>query len=130
MNRTLALLSFVLGGCTLFAIGAGVYVDREIREGIGVQDFESTIQDTWEATREQLDELGIKYDEKFQFDFEKGSRLSVTNGWVEVKPHPEDYRYTRVRPRFPDLGQDKSRDRAFELLDGIDARLGGAGSPQ
>ena len=39
MNRTLALLSFVLGGCTLFAIGAGVYVDREIREGIGVQDF-------------------------------------------------------------------------------------------
>lgn len=131
MSRILAVLSIFVTGCTLFAIGAGVYADREYKQGIGVQDFRASIQDTWQATRDQMDELGIKYNEKFQFDFEKGSHVPVSDGWVEVKPHEKDHRYTRVRARFSGLGsQDKSRARAFEILDGVDARLGGAGSPE
>ena len=131
MKRLSALLCLAFGSCTLFAIGAGVAVDRELKEGTGTQDFLATIQATWDAAREEMDELDIKYAEDFKFDFEKGSKINVTGGWIEIRPHKGDARYTRVRARFSDLGgMKKSRARANEVLDGIDARLGGAGSPQ
>ena len=128
--RWMAIPAALLSGCTLFAIGAGVLAEREYREGIGIQDFEATIQDTWQACQEEMDELGIKSAKDFQFNFKEGSQVTVSDGWVEIKPHPKDHRFTRVRARFAGLGsQDRSRTRAFELLDGIDARMGGAGSP-
>ena len=131
MFRAIAALPILFCSCTLFAIGAGVALEREYREGIGVQDFLATIQDTWSATQEQMDELGIEYSKEFKLDFVNGSQLTVTDGWVEITPHPKDHRYTRIRAKFAGTGsKDKSRTRAFELLDGVDSRLGGAGPPQ
>lgn len=128
-----ACLALLLPGCafftTMFAIGGGVLVEREYREGVGIQDYRATIQDVWNACREEMDELGIRYNKEFQFDFEKGSHIPVTDGWVEINPHPKDDRYTRVRARFGG-GKEKSAARAAELLDGVDARLGGASAPE
>ena len=54
MKRLSALLCLAFGSCTLFAIGAGVAVDRELKEGTGTQDFLATIQATWDAAREEM----------------------------------------------------------------------------
>jgi len=127
----LSLATFVLGGCILTAVGVGVWADTTYKSGVGTQDFEAPIKETWEACLAQLDAMGATYDKNFEFDFKKGSKMTVhgkdgNTGWVEVKPHPEQASYTRVRGRGHGSNRDKKKQ-AYALLDGIDARLGGAG---
>ena len=121
----------ILGGCILSAVGVGVWADTTYKSGVGTQDFEAPIKETWEACLAQLDAMGVTYDKDFEFDFEKGSKMTVhgpngNSGWVEVKPHPEQAAYTRVRARGHGSNRDKKKQ-AYALLDGVDARLGGAG---
>ena len=128
----LSVASIVLGGCVLTAVGVGVWADTTYKSGVGTQDFEAPIKETWEACLAQLDAMGAVYDKDFKFDFKKGSKMTVHtpdgehSGWVEVEPHPEQTKYTRVRARGYGSNRDKKKQ-AYALLDGMDARLGGAG---
>jgi len=136
MHRLAVLaILFVTPGCAffagLFAIGGGVYADRKYQEGIGVQDFHASIERTWAACRAELDAEGVEYNKEFKFNFEKGSEVEVKGGWIEIRPHPNNDDYTRVRARFPNEGsREKGRERADTLLDGINTRLGGAGDAE
>ncbi|MEM8885614.1 MAG: hypothetical protein AAGD14_16230 [Planctomycetota bacterium] len=130
MARILPLLLAALAGCTLFAIGAVDLAVREYQDGTAIQDYFASPEDTWEATREELIEQELTFDESQVLDPKEGSRISFKGGWVEVKLHDQDERYTRLTARFnADESESKRRDRAFSILDGVDARLGGAGSP-
>ena len=126
----LALGSFLLGGCILTAIGLGVYADTTYKKGVGTQDFNAPIQETWDAALTTLDEFDVTYDKAIKLDPKKGTKLHVKGpegeGWVEIRPHPEQSAYTRVRARGHGSNRDKKKQ-AYQVLDGIDARLGGAG---
>ncbi|MHC4954485.1 MAG: hypothetical protein ACYTGZ_11405 [Planctomycetota bacterium] len=126
----LALGGFLLSGCVLTAIGIGVYADTQYKQGVGTQDFKAPIQETWDACLAALDEFDVSYDKSVKLDPEKGTKLHVKGregeGWVEVKPHPEQEAYTRVRARGHGSNRDKKKQ-AYQLLDSVDARLGGAG---
>jgi hypothetical protein len=131
----LATLLFTAPGCvllaTLFGIGLVEGAGQMYKNGIGVQDFESSLEETWQACLDEIDEHQGKITKKPKLDRVKGTRIELKAGWVEVKPHPKMAGFTRVRARFAgaDGGSDVSRKWAFTLLDGIDARLGGTGSP-
>ena len=91
MFRAIAILPLLICSCTLFAIGAGVALEREYREGIGVQDFLATIQDTWAATQEQMDELEIEYSKEFKLDFVGigSGKCGSTWLWDNLVKHPQ-----------------------------------------
>jgi len=127
------LAAMVLGGCVLTAVGVGVWADTTYNAGVGTQDFEAPLKETWEATLAQLDAMDVSYPKDFKFNFEKGSKMDVkgpkgTTGWIEVTPHPDQpSKYSRVRIRAHGGDNREKKKIAYAVLDGIDARLGGAG---
>ena len=124
MLRTLALsLSItLLTGCVLTAIGVGVAVDTQMKDGVGTQDFASPLKQTWETVLQVLDEHDIEYPKDFDFDFKKGSKMSFGSGWVSVKPHPKNPKYTRVKGRWTS-DKTKSMHATQNLFDAIDEKL-------
>ena len=131
----LVTLLFTTPGCVLFATLFGIGIvegaTQAYKNGIGVQDFESSLEDTWQACLDEMDEHHAVITKDPKLDRMKGSRIELKAGWVEVKPHPKMAGFTRVRARFAGAegGNAASRKWAFTLLDGIDARFGGSGSP-
>jgi len=128
----LSVAVFVLGGCGvlvgLTAAGIGVWASTTYKSGVGTQDFEAPMQETWDACLVQLDAMGATYDKNFKFDVKDGSKMTVhgkngNSGWIEVKPHPEQTMYSRVRARGHGSNRDKKKQ-AYALLDGVEARLG------
>ncbi|MEM8885613.1 MAG: hypothetical protein AAGD14_16225 [Planctomycetota bacterium] len=129
-RRVVPLLLAALSGCTLFAIGAVDLAVRQYQDGTATQDYFASPQDTWDATREEMIEQEIDFNHDFAFNAEEGARIPFRGGWVDIRYHPQDERYTRLRARFnADESRIRRRQRAFSILDGVDARLGGAGSP-
>jgi len=124
MLRTsiLALAPILIAGCVLTAVGVGVAVDTQIRDGIGTQDFASPLKQTWETVLLVLDENDIEYPKDFKFDDEKGSKMSFGSGWVSVKPHPKNSKYTRVQGRWTS-DKTKSMHATRKLFDAIDEKL-------
>ena len=74
----LALGSVLLPGCILTAIGIGVYADTQYKQGVGTQDFEAPIQETWDACLATLDEFDVTYDRNIKLDPKWGTKLHVT----------------------------------------------------
>ncbi len=131
----LATVLFATPGCVLFATLFGIGVVQGAvqgyKNGIGVQDFESSLEETWQACLDEMEEHHAIITEDPKLNRIKGSRIELKAGWVEIMPHPKMAGFTRVRARFAGAkgGNAESRKWAFTLLDGIDARLGGTGSP-
>ena len=131
----LATLLVATPGCvligTLFGIGAVDAAAKAYENGIGMQDFKSEIQEVWQACLEEMQEHHAIVTKQPKLDRNNGTRIELKKGWVEVSPHPSNARFTRVRARFMGTGSNEtSRKWAYTLLDGIDARLGGTGSPE
>ena len=124
MLRTaiLALSPILLAGCLMTAVGVGVLVDTQIKDGIGIQDFATPLKQTWETVLLVLDENDIEYPKDFEFDYETGSKMSFGSGWVSVKPHPKNAKYTRVQAKWTS-DKTKSMHATQKLFDAIDDKL-------
>ena len=124
MLRTaiLALASILIAGCVMTAVGVGVLVDTQIKDGIGIQDFATPLKRTWETVLLVLDEHDIEYPKDFKFDYKKGSKMEFGSGWVSVKPHPKNPKYTRVQARWTS-DKTKSMHATQNLFDAIDEKL-------
>ena len=104
------------------AVGIGVLADTQYQDGVGTQDFASPLKQTWKTVLLVLDENDIQYPKDFEFDFKKGSKMSFGSGWISVKPHPKNDKYTRVKGRWTS-DKTKSMHATQKLFDAIDDKL-------
>ena len=110
-------------GCAAVVVGAAAAGTMKIVSNESARTYPATVDATWMATLESLREVGYPVDPSVPFGRD-GSDFEVEDVKVQVRSG-EEPGTTRVWVRVGTFDNEKNREKAGRILDGIQRRVGG-----
>lgn len=109
-------------GCAAVVVGAAAAGTMKIVSNESARTYPATVDATWMATLESLREVGYPVDPSVPFGRD-GSDFEVED--VKVQVRSGEPGMTRVWVRVGTFDNEKNREKARRILDGIQRRVGG-----